>query len=254
MKELDFYTGKRIWLTGASSGIGEALVWRLHALGAELIVTARRTEVLQQLVTTLGDERVHAFAGDVTDPLAMKDVVHEVERTLGPIDIAIPNAGSHIFTVPERFNSAEYLGLMELNFGGMLHCIEAVLPSMLERGRGVIAPVASLAGYRGLPRAGAYGASKAAMINFLESIRFHLEPKGLKIVIINPGFVKTPLTDKNDFRMPFLVSAEESARYISKGIMKGKREVAFPYLFSRLLKVGRMLPAPLYERIVNLCW
>ena len=125
---------------------------------------------------------------------------------------------------------------------------------MLERGRGVIAPVASLAGYRGLPRAGAYGASKAAMINFLDSIRFHLEPKGLKIVIINPGFVKTPLTDKNDFRMPFLVSAEESARYISKGIMKGKREVAFPYLFSRLLKVGRMLPAPLYERIVNLCW
>lgn len=254
MKELDFYKDKRIWLTGASSGIGEALVWRLHALGAELIVTARRAEVLQRLVATLGGDRVHAFAGDVTDPLAMKDIVNKVERTLGPIDIAIPNAGSHIFTVPEQFNSAEYLGLMQLNFGGMLHCIEAVLPGMLERGRGVIAPVASLAGYRGLPRAGAYGASKAAMIHFLESIRFHLEPKGLKIIIINPGFVKTPLTDKNDFRMPFLVSAEESAIYISKGIMKGRREVAFPYLFSRLLKVGRMLPAPVYERIVNLCW
>lgn len=254
MKELDFYKDKRIWLTGASSGIGEALVWRLHALGAELIVTARRAEVLQRLVATLDGDRVHAFAGDVTDPLAMKDIVNKVERTLGPIDIAIPNAGSHIFTVPEQFNSAEYLGLMQLNFGGMLHCIEAVLPGMLERGRGVIAPVASLAGYRGLPRAGAYGASKAAMIHFLESIRFHLEPKGLKIIIINPGFVKTPLTDKNDFRMPFLVSAEESAIYISKGIMKGRREVAFPYLFSRLLKVGRMLPAPVYERIVNLCW
>lgn len=254
MKELDFYKNKRIWLTGASSGIGESLARRLHALGAELIVTARREEVLQQLVATMGGDHVHAYAGDVTDPLAMKNIVKEVERTLGPIDIAIPNAGSHIFTVPEEFNSAEYLGLMKLNFGGMLYCIEAVLPGMLERGRGVIAPVASLAGYRGLPRAGAYGASKAAMIHFLESIRFHLAPRGLKIIIVNPGFVKTPLTDKNDFRMPFLVSAEAAARYISKGIMSGKREVAFPYLFSRFLKVGRMLPAPLYERIVNLCW
>lgn len=254
MKEREFYRNRRVWLTGASSGIGKALVYRLHQLEAEIVITARREELLTQLQTDLGNKRVHVFAGDVTDLCSMKDVVSRIQNTLGPIDIAIPNAGTHVFTVPEDFNSTEYLGLMNINFGGMLHCIEAVLPTMLERGEGIIAPVASLAGYRGLPRAGAYGASKAAMINFLESIRFHLKPRGIGIVIVNPGFVKTPLTDKNDFRMPFLISAEDAAREICTGIMKQKREVAFPYLFSRLLKLGRMLPAPLYERIVNYCW
>jgi short-subunit dehydrogenase len=184
----------------------------------------------------------------------MKEIVSRIEAEMGSIDLAIPNAGNHIFTLPERFNSKEYLSLMELNFGGMLHCIEAVLPGMLLRNKGALAPVASLAGYRGLPRAAAYGASKAAMINFLESIRFHLVRRGIIISIVNPGFVKTPLTDKNDFAMPFLIEADKAARIICKGIERQRREIAFPFPFSLILKVAKMLPDPLYEWIVNKCW
>jgi short-subunit dehydrogenase len=247
-----------VWLTGASSGIGEALVYELAARGARLAITARRGEVLDRIVSDVnrrfGADVIAAFPGDVRDLDQMCQIVGEIERTLGPIDVAIPNAGTHIFTVPEEFNSREYMDIMELNFAGTLHCIEAVLPGMLKRHRGAIAPVASLAGYRGLPRAAAYGASKAALINFLESIRFHLVKSGVTITIVNPGFVKTPLTDKNDFRMPFLIDAQGAARIICDGIESGKREVAFPFPFNWILKVARILPAPVYEALVNRCW
>lgn len=245
-----------VWLTGASSGIGEALVHELCKRGARVAITARRADVLDALQRSIaakgGD--VTCFSGDVRNLDEMKAIVAGIQQRLGPIDLAIPNAGTHVFTVPEQFNSREYLDLMELNFGGMLHCIEAVLPGMLQRGKGAIAPVASLAGYRGLPRAAAYGASKSAMIHFLESIRFHLVSKGITISIVNPGFVKTPLTDKNDFKMPFLVDADRSAKIICDGIERGKREIAFPFPFNIVLKIARMLPAPLYENLVNRCW
>jgi short-subunit dehydrogenase len=184
----------------------------------------------------------------------MKRVVASIESSVGPIDLAIPNAGTHVFTIPEQFNSAEYLSIMQLNFGGILFCLEAIIPRMLERGKGALAPVASLAGYRGLPRAGAYGASKAAAIHFLESIRFHLKTKGITISIVNPGFVKTPLTDKNDFRMPFLIDSDKAAKIICNGIERGKREIAFPWPFKWVLKIARILPDPIYERIVDRCW
>ncbi len=248
--------GKVVWLTGASSGIGEALAFELARRGALVALTARRESILAEMVSTITSSggRAAAFAGDVTDLAQMKQVVASIEAQMGPIDIAIPNAGTHLFTIPENFNSGEYLSIMQLNFGGMLHCIEAVLPGMLERKRGWLAPIASLAGYRGLPRAAAYGASKSAMIHFLESIRFHLKSKGITISIVNPGFVKTPLTDKNDFYMPFLVSSARAAEIICVGIERGKREVAFPFPFNWILKAARMLPAPLYERIVDRLW
>lgn len=247
-----------VWLTGASSGIGEALVFELVERGARVAITARRAEILERLVKEVqqrfSNRAIVAFPGDVRDLEQMRRIVSDIESTLGPIDIAIPNAGTHLFSVPEEFNSREYMDIMELNFAGTLHCIEAVLPGMLARRRGAIAPVASLAGYRGLPRAAAYGASKAALINFLESIRFHLVKSGLTVTIINPGFVKTPLTDKNDFRMPFLIDAQQAARIICDGIEAGRREVAFPFPFNWVLKIARVLPAPIYEALVNRCW
>lgn len=248
--------GKCVWLTGASSGIGEALVFELAARGARVAITARRGDVLESIKAKVPSAHgeVRCFPGDVCELTQMKEIVARVEREMGPIDLAIPNAGTHVFTVPEAFNSDEYLSLMQLNFGGMLRCIEAVLPGMLGRGRGYLAPVASLAGYRGLPRAAAYGASKAAMIHFLESIRFHLKTKGITISIVNPGFVKTPLTDKNDFRMPFLVDAQQAAKIICDGIARRKREIAFPFPFNWVLKIARMLPDPVYEKIVDRCW
>jgi short-subunit dehydrogenase len=245
-----------VWLTGASSGIGEALAHELARRGARVALTARRGELLERLAADIKSRggKAECFAGDVLDLDQMKTLVAEIESRMGPIDVAIPNAGTHIFTVPEEFNSREYISLMNLNFGGTLHCVEAVLPGMLRRGRGALAPVASLAGYRGLPRAAAYGASKSAMIHFFESIRFHLVRKGIVISIVNPGFVKTPLTDRNDFKMPFLVDAPRAARIICDGIERGKREIAFPFPFNLVLKMARMLPAPLYEALVNRCW
>lgn len=248
--------GKCIWLTGASSGIGEALAFELARRGARLALTARRAEVLEKMVAEIRSKggQAWSFPGDVTNLDEMKQVVDSIEKGVGPIDVAIPNAGTHLFTVPEQFNSAEYLSIMQLNFGGILYCIEAVLPRMLERGKGCLAPVASLAGYRGLPRAAAYGASKSVAIHFLESIRFHLKRKNITISIVNPGFVKTPLTDKNDFRMPFLVDASRAARIICRGIERGKREIAFPWPFTWVLKIARILPDPIYEVLVNRCW
>ena len=248
--------GKCVWLTGASSGIGEALAYELARRGARVALTARRKELLDEIfatiTTTHGEAR--CFPGDVLNLEEMKRVVESIENEMGPIEIAIPNAGSHIFSKPEQFDSAEYLSIMQLNFGGVLHCLEAVIPRMLLRGGGYLAPVASLAGYRGLPRAAAYGASKSALIHFLESVRFHLQPKGIVISIVNPGFVKTPLTDKNDFYMPFLVTAEKAAKIICNGLERGKRTIAFPFPFSWIVGLGKFLPAPVYERIVNQLW
>lgn len=249
-------SGKCVWLTGASSGIGEALAYELARRGARVAITARRKEILDEIVAKIRQSggQAWSFPGDVLNLEEMKGMVDAIEKTVGPIDVAIPNAGTHLFTKPEEFNSAEYLSIMHLNFGGVLHCLEAVIPRMLSRGRGHLAPVASLAGYRGLPRAAAYGASKSALIHFLESIRFHLKPKGLTITVVNPGFVKTPLTDKNDFYMPFLISSEKAAKIICRGIERGKRTVAFPIPFSWIVGFGRFLPAPVYEKIVNQLW
>lgn len=248
--------GKCVWLTGASSGIGEALAYELARRGARVAITARRRELLDEIVSkiTQAGGEAYSFPGDVLNLEEMKSLVDAIEKTVAPIDLAIPNAGTHLFTKPEQFDSAEYLSIMQLNFGGVLHSLEAIIPRMLQRGGGHIAPVASLAGYRGLPRAAAYGASKSAVIHFLESIRFHLKPKGITITIVNPGFVKTPLTDKNDFYMPFLVSPEKAAKIICNGIERGKRTVAFPIPFSWIVGLAKFLPGPVYEKIVNQLW
>jgi short-subunit dehydrogenase len=248
--------GTCVWLTGASSGIGEALAYELARRGARVALTARRKELLDEIVGNIKQSGGEAFSfpGDVLNLDEMKALVDSIEKTIAPIDIAIPNAGTHLFTKPEQFDSSEYLSIMQLNFGGVLHCLEAIIPRMLQRGGGHIAPVASLAGYRGLPRAAAYGASKSALIHFLESIRFQLKPKGITVTIVNPGFVKTPLTDKNDFYMPFLISPEKAARIICNGIERGKRVVAFPIPLSWIVGLGKFLPAPVYEKIVNQLW
>jgi short-subunit dehydrogenase len=248
--------GKCVWLTGASSGIGEALAYELARRGARVALTARRKELLENIAAKIATSHgeAYSFPGDVLNLEQMKALVDSIETTMGPIDLAIPNAGTHVFSKPEQFDSGEYLSIMQLNFGGVLHCLEAVIPRMLQRGHGHVAPVASLAGYRGLPRAAAYGASKSALIHFLESIRFHLRPKGITISIVNPGFVKTPLTDKNDFFMPFLIEPEKAAKIICDGIERGKRAIAFPIPFSWIVGLGKFLPAPVYEKIVNKLW
>ena len=249
--------GKTIWLTGASSGIGEALALELAARGAKVAVSARRKELLDKVVSQITARHGSAYPApcDVQSLEEVKHALSEIKRNFSPqVDIVIANAGTHVFTEPESFNSAEYMSLMNINYQGMLHTIEAVLPDMLQRKSGTIVGVASLVGYRGLPRAAAYGATKAAMINFLESIRFHLKVHNISVAVVNPGFVKTPLTDKNDFRMPFLIDSEKAARYICAGLEAEKHEIAFPFPLNWGVWLGRLLPSRLYQRIVDLMW
>lgn len=251
MKQL---RNKLIWITGASSGIGEALSYGLAQHGAQLVLTARRKEKLDQISQNIQQQynlNPLVLPADVTDLTQLEAASKEMQANVGLPDIVIANAGSHVFSRPLEFDAREYRAIMDLNFGGMLNTFHTVLPAMLERGTGHLVGMASLAGYRGLPRAAAYGASKAAMIHFLESIYFHLEPKNIIVTTVNPGFVKTPLTDKNDFAMPFLMSSEDAARVIIDGVRREKRVVAFPYLFSCTLALLRIIPFPVYKFLVK---
>jgi len=242
-----------VWVTGASSGIGEALVGPLIARGARVAVSARRADALDALAQSWRDRGadVRAFPLDVTDRGATQAVVAAIEQAFGRIDVAVLNAGTHVLGTTKPFDAQQFIDNMQLNYVGMLYGIEAVLPGMLERGRGHIAGVSSLAGLRALPTAGGYGASKAAASHMLDAIRFDLEPRGVLVTNITPGFVKTPLTDRNRYRMPFLMDVDRAAEILVDGLARGKREIHFPKPLSWTVKTLRILPYPLYRWIIR---
>jgi short-subunit dehydrogenase len=247
------FRGSRVWITGASSGIGEGLIAPLVARGARLAISARRADVLDALASTWrtkgGD--VQAFPLDVTDRAAVERTVAAIEQALGGIDVAVLNAGGHLPGSGARFDAQQYVDIMTVNYFGVVYGISAVLPGMLARGSGYIAGVASVAGYRAVPAAGAYGASKAAVIHMLDALRFELEPRGIKVSVVNPGFIKTPLTDRNRFPMPFLMPLEPAVRALVKGLEQERREIHFPKVFTWVLKFLRILPYPLYQWIIG---
>lgn len=248
--------GQRVWLTGASEGIGRALALELADRGAITVLTARGEDRLQELRATMEARGAKAIVkpGDVTDLERMRQISAEIETELGAVDILIANAGTHQESAPESFDSTEYMRLMQINFAGMLHCVEGVVKGMIERRSGRIVGVASLAGYRGVPKAAAYGASKGAIINFLQSMRFHLADHNVGVTIVSPGFVRTPLTDKNDFHMPFLMEADKAARVMCDAIARGKAQVAFPFPFSTTIALMRVIPHPIYNWIMSRVW
>ncbi len=241
-----------IWLTGASSGIGEALARRLARIPCRLAISARRADVLEKLAGELneGPATVRAFPLDVTDRDAVRQTTDAIAGAFGPVDVLIANAGTYKPDDPEHFDAEICDDTMRLNFSGAVYCIEAVMPAMIERRSGYIVGVSSLVGYRGLPRASAYGASKAALINFLEALRFGLHHHGVQVSIVNPGFVKTPLTDKNDFEMPFLMPADRAVEVMVRGMERGKKEIYFPWQLAWIFKLMRVLPFPLYHRLI----
>ena len=242
-----------VWVTGASSGIGEALVAPLVARGARVAVSARRQELLDAVVRRSAREGgdVRAFPLDVTDRAATRAVVSAIQTAMGPIDLAVLNAGTHVTGRTAPFDADQFVDNMTLNYFGMLYGIDAVLPGMLERGRGHIAGVSSLAALRALPTAGAYGASKAAASHMLDAIRFDLEPRGVRVTNITPGFVRTPLTDRNRYRMPFLMDVDRAAEIVVAGLERGRSEIHFPKPLSWTVKALRVLPYPLYQRIIR---
>ncbi len=240
--------GSVAWITGGSSGIGAALAHELCRRGARVAITARRAERLADVAASAPGE-AHALPGDVREPAALEEVVAAVEANVGPIDLAVLNAGIWTQVDVRKWDSAIIREHIETNFMGMVHGLDAVLPRMLARRSGTIVGVASVAGYRGYTRAEAYGPSKAAEINLLESLRVDLGPLGVDVQLVNPGFVRTPLTEANDFPMPFMIEAPDAARRIADAIEKGKAEAVFPLPYRVGMKLVRVAPVRLYTAV-----
>ena len=232
------YPGAVVWITGASSGIGEALARELTGRGARVAITARRGDRLDEIA---GD-RMLAVPADVTDLDAMRAAAARVEQELGPIELAVLNAGTWKQMDVTAWDTELFRRHVETNLMGMVHGIDAVLPGMRRRRGGVIAGVSSVAGYRGWPSSEAYGSTKAAEINLLESMRIDLLPLDIKVLTVCPGFVRSDLTAENTFRMPFLIDPPDAAARIADGIAREKAEIVFPLPMMMLMKATRLVP------------
>ena len=234
------------WITGAGKGIGRGLAKRLAEDGWTVCASARTAADLESLAAACPDGHLHPHVLDITDASATRAVLKAIEAEWGPPDLAILNAGTHIPVTATDLDAEPFLRLMETNVMGTVYGMTNLLPIMQRRGFGHIVVVSSLAGYRGLPTSAAYGASKAALINMCEALRPELDVIGIKLQIINPGFVKTPLTDQNDFAMPFLVTVEQATQHIMRGLASDRFEVAFPHRFAFIMKMLRILPDRLF--------
>jgi NAD(P)-dependent dehydrogenase (short-subunit alcohol dehydrogenase family) len=238
------WRGKRVWLVGASTGIGAALVAPLLAAGARVAVSARSADKLKAL--TKGQADALALSFDVTDHAATLKARDVIVKAWGGVDVALFIAGTYAPLRADAFDLAVVKHHFSVNFDGVLHGIDAVLPDMVKRGAGSIGIVSSVAGYRGLPRALAYGPSKAALINLAETLYIDLHERGIGIFLINPGFVETPLTAQNDFKMPALITPEVAAKEILQGMAAGEFEIHFPKRFTRAVKAASLLPYRAY--------
>ncbi|MCC6204194.1 MAG: SDR family NAD(P)-dependent oxidoreductase [Hyphomicrobiales bacterium] len=242
-----------IWITGAGKGIGRALALELSARGNTIAASARTAEDLATLAAEAGTQGgpIHAYPLDVTDSEAVAQIAARIARELGPPDLVVLNAGTHAETSAARFDLAAFRQVIETNIMGAANCLSALLPGMMERGGGRVALVASVAGYRGLPGAGAYGASKAALIALGEALKPELEKSGVELSLINPGFVDTPLTRRNTFPMPFLMEPGKAARIIADGLEKHRFEIVFPWQMTLLMKLLGILPYPLFFAVTR---
>ncbi|HEY0389554.1 MAG TPA: SDR family NAD(P)-dependent oxidoreductase [Gaiellales bacterium] len=242
--------GTRAWITGGSSGIGAALARELAAGGAEVAITARRAELLEQVADSAeGPGEVHAYPGDVRDRDQLVELAERIRHDLGPIDLAVLGAGTWQQVDVAHWDSAPIREHIETNLLGMVNSLDAVLPAMVDRGSGRIVGIASVAGYRGYTRAEAYGTTKAAEINLLESLRIDLAPLGIRVQTVNPGFVRTPLTRRNRFPMPFMIEAPDAARRIVRAIERDKAEAVFPLPYLVGMKLIRFAPVRPYTGV-----
>jgi len=237
--------GTTFWITGASGGIGAELAAELQRRGGRIAISARRRDGLE----AVSQGRMHVEPVDITDRSAVHAAVESVRTALGSIDVAVLNAGAWKQVSVDHFDAAAFQDTFDTNLMGTVHCIEALLPTMLANRSGVISGMASVAGYRGLPGSEAYGASKAALINLLESLRGSLAPRGIRVQTISPGFVRTDLTAKNKFAMPFLIDADEAARIIADGIAADKTEIVFPLPMMLMMKTARLIPNALWPKL-----
>ena len=239
---------KCAWIIGASSGIGRALALRLAALGTDVVASARSATALDQVATEAAGSpgKITAVPIDATDKKSVAAAAKSVAKEVGSVDSAILCAGTYIPVSADAFSSEKIRKQFDVNLMGTVHVLEAVMPAMLERKSGHLAVVSSVAGYRGLPTGAAYGATKAALINLCESLKFDLDRAGVRLQLVNPGFIETPLTDKNTFHMPFLMPVDKAVDRMIDGFRSNRFEITFPRRFTWQLKLMRCLPYGLY--------
>lgn len=238
-----------VWITGASSGLGLELAKQLNDRVGHLAVSARSADMLSDIAGALAN--ANSYPLDVSDAKAVKKCVSGIEAAAGPIDLAILNAGVWQIMDAETLDVDAVRRGIDVNYMGVVHAISAVLPGMLERGRGHIAIIASVSGYRGLPRAAAYGPTKAALINLAETLHAELAPRGIVVSIVNPGFVDTPMTRGNPFPMPGLMPVEIAAARLLSGLERQKYEVVFPRRLVYVMKLLRLLPNALFFWVIR---
>jgi short-subunit dehydrogenase len=245
--------GKRIIITGASSGIGRAVALEYARRGARLLLAARREDALRETAAAVNANggEAHVISVDVTDRDAARRIVALADEKLGGIDTVIMNAGVGSPTFADDFAADEIEQVMEVNFTSAVRMIEAVLPRMRAANAGQIVAVTSLASFRGMPGSSAYNASKGALTILMESLRTELRPTGVTITTVLPGFVRTAMTDQNEFHMPFMLEVDDAARRMVDAIERGAVDVRFPRILSTLVRISTYLPNRLYDWIVR---
>jgi NAD(P)-dependent dehydrogenase (short-subunit alcohol dehydrogenase family) len=243
------WSNQRVWIIGASTGIGKALADALLAKGARVAVSARRAEVLAEAFGA--KPNALQLPLDIADNAVMKRALGQIDSTWGGLDLGIVMAGTYRAVRAWELDDAAIHDMMQTNVYGAMNASALLSQHFLRQGSGHVSIVSSVAGYRGLPKALVYGPSKAAMINFAETLYLDLSEKGIGVSVVTPGFVKTPLTAQNDFKMPHLIEPEEAAAEMIKGYEAGAFEIDFPRAFTRQLKLMRLLPYKLYFKLIK---
>jgi len=243
---------KNALITGASSGIGEALALELAKRGCNLVLNARRVDLLEQLADKARSHGVNVeiYPCDTADRPAVEQAAQQALETFGHFDLAIFNAGMARYVFPKKFNVDEIEQLINVNLMGAIYWTGALLPSMLERKSGTLAAMSSLASCRGLPTVASYSASKAGLSTFFESLRVDLKKHGIRSVIIEPGYIQTAIIAHNP-DAPFVMSADRAAKIMINRLEKGKTVIRFPWPTATVVRLIRALPNWLYDRIAS---
>ena len=240
---------KKVWITGASSGIGKAVAEKFAKEGWKVAISARRREILEEMSN---NDKIFSYPLDVTNQDQVNNTFNKIIEDFGGLDLCIFSSGTYDPKNEKSIDVDKIKNVINVNFIGVVNCVKSVEKNFKQKKSGQISIVSSIAGYRGLPNSSGYGPSKAALTNFAESIYFDFKKFNVNVSIISPGFIKTPLTDKNEFSMPFLETPEFAAKKIYNGLTKNKSfEIHFPKPLTLLLKFFRILPYKIYLFLID---
>lgn len=247
------WSQKVVFITGASSGIGGSLAVELGRRGASVGLLARRAEVLQGIAADVerAGGRALPLTADVKDAAAVRAAADELRGKFGRVDVLVANAGVATTTDAARLEAEEVAEVFGVNVIGAANSVTAVLPEMIAQGSGHLVAISSLAAYRGVPKSGAYCASKAAVSAFFESLRLDLKDKKIDVSIIHPGFIKTPLTAGRKAKMPYLMELDDATQKIVRAIEAKKKSYAFPWQLATIVRAGMLMPISMYDWIAS---